>query len=60
MIEGVEYGPCGYCHSRYPIEELGWSDDLQAWVCAEQVYGNQLCQNGPFAHVRPPDTEDLA
>ena len=21
MIEGVEYGPCGYCHNWYPIEE---------------------------------------
>ena len=37
MIEGVEYGPCGHCHAWYPIEEMGWSDDLQSWVCGEHT-----------------------
>jgi hypothetical protein len=37
VIEGVEYGPCGYCHHWYPIEELGWSYKLQAYVCYEHT-----------------------
>jgi hypothetical protein len=38
MIEGVKYGPCGYCHDWYPFEDLGWSYDLQAWVCYGHTY----------------------
>jgi hypothetical protein len=38
MIEGVEYGPCGYCHRWFPIEELGWSYDLHAWVCKAHAF----------------------
>jgi hypothetical protein len=41
MIEGTEYGPCGYCYSWYPIKELGWSDDLRAWVCYEYTISSQ-------------------
>jgi hypothetical protein len=37
MIEGVEYGPCGYCHHWYPIEDMGWSWFLSAWVCYEHT-----------------------
>jgi len=37
MIEGVEYGPCGICHTWYPIEEFAWSYNLQAWVCVEHI-----------------------
>ena len=38
MIEGVAYGPCGYCRNWYPIEEQCWSYDLQAWVCYEHTF----------------------
>jgi hypothetical protein len=38
MIEGVEYGPCGYCHHWNPIEEMGWSYKLAVWVCAEHTF----------------------
>jgi hypothetical protein len=37
LIEDTEYGPCGYCHQWYPIEELSWSYDLSAWVCSEHT-----------------------
>jgi hypothetical protein len=38
MIEGVEYGPCGYCHHWYPIEDMGWSYKLSAWVCYAHTF----------------------
>jgi hypothetical protein len=38
MIESVWYGPCGYCHSWYPIEEQCWSYNLQTWVCYEHTF----------------------
>jgi hypothetical protein len=28
MIEGVAYGPCGFCDHWYPVEEQSWSYDL--------------------------------
>ena len=37
MIEGVAYGPCGFCDTWYSLEEQCWSYDLQAWVCYEHI-----------------------
>ena len=42
MIEGVAYGPCGFCDTWYSLEEQCWSYDLQAWVCGYLLKVGQL------------------
>ena len=34
-IEGVWYRQCAYCLIWFPVEEIGWSDELLGWVCDE-------------------------
>jgi hypothetical protein len=36
-IEGIWYRQCAYCLIWFPVEEIGWSDDLHAWVCYEHT-----------------------
>ena len=34
-IEGVWYRQCVSCLIWFPVEEIGWSDALQGFVCYE-------------------------
>jgi hypothetical protein len=40
-IEGVWYRQCTYCLIWFPIEEIGWSDQLLGWVCYEHTFPSQ-------------------
>ena len=40
-IEGVWYRQCASCLIWFPVEEIGWSDDLLAWVCYEHTLSSQ-------------------
>ena len=39
-IEGVWYRQCAFCLIWFPVEEIGWSDDLLAWVCYEHTFSS--------------------
>jgi hypothetical protein len=36
-IEGIWYRQCTCCLIWFPVEEIGWSEELQDFVCYEHT-----------------------